>query len=48
MTSMLDASTGARLVGVIEDHREANGLGVLAISHDEILLRHWCDEIYRL
>ncbi len=40
MTSMLDASTGARLVGVIEDHREASSLGVLAISYDEILLRY--------
>jgi peptide/nickel transport system ATP-binding protein len=41
MTSMLDASTTAALVGVVEAHRCA-GLGVLAISHDEDLLKRWC------
>ncbi len=41
MTAMLDASTTAALVGVVETHRRA-GLGVLAISHDEDLLKRWC------
>lgn len=47
MTSMLDASTQARLVGVVEHHRQRDGLGVLAISHDEVLLSHWCTDILR-
>jgi peptide/nickel transport system ATP-binding protein len=47
MTSMLDASTQARLVNVIEDYRHRTGAGVLAISHDEILLTHWCEDILR-
>jgi peptide/nickel transport system ATP-binding protein len=47
MTSMLDASTQARLVGVVEDYRRRTGAGVLAISHDEVLLAAWCDDIVR-
>ncbi|MGH8899189.1 MAG: ABC transporter ATP-binding protein [Egibacteraceae bacterium] len=47
MTSMLDASTQARLVNVVEDYRHRTGAGILAISHDETLLTHWCDHILR-
>ncbi|GAA4039859.1 ABC transporter ATP-binding protein [Nonomuraea soli] len=44
MTSMLDASTQALLVGVVRQYREESGAGVLAISHDDVLLRRWADE----
>ncbi|MFI6484679.1 ABC transporter ATP-binding protein [Nonomuraea sp. NPDC050663] len=43
MTSMLDASTQALLVGVVRDYREDSGAGVLAISHDDVLLERWAD-----
>nr|WP_281240950.1 ATP-binding cassette domain-containing protein [Actinopolyspora mzabensis] len=41
MTGMLDASTTAALVRVVIDRVTEEGLGVLAISHDESLLRAW-------
>ncbi|GAA2889420.1 ABC transporter ATP-binding protein [Nonomuraea rubra] len=41
MTTMLDASTQAHLVGRIEAYRERTGAGVLAISHDAELLHRW-------
>ncbi|UBU17436.1 ABC transporter ATP-binding protein [Nonomuraea gerenzanensis] len=43
MTTMLDASTQAHLVGRIEAYRERTGAGVLAISHDAELLHRWAD-----
>ncbi|MFI6812920.1 ABC transporter ATP-binding protein [Nonomuraea sp. NPDC050328] len=43
MTTMLDASTQALLVGVVRDYREEEGAGVLAISHDQVLLERWAD-----
>ncbi|WP_406411908.1 ABC transporter ATP-binding protein [Streptomyces sp. NBC_01614] len=43
MTAMLDASTTAALVTVVEDYRRTTGAGVLAIGHDRPLLRRWCD-----
>ncbi|MEU0485782.1 ATP-binding cassette domain-containing protein [Streptosporangium sp. NPDC006013] len=48
MTTMLDASTQAHLVGVVNAYRERTGAGVLAISHDPILLGRWADEIVGL
>lgn len=45
MTTMLDASTQAHLVGVVNAYRERTGAGVLAISHDPILLDRWADEV---
>ncbi|MER6170384.1 ATP-binding cassette domain-containing protein [Streptosporangium sp. NPDC001681] len=48
MTTMLDASTQAHLVGVVNAYRERTGAGVLAISHDPILLDRWADEIVGL
>lgn len=48
MTSMLDASTQARLVGVVERYRQDTGAGVLAISHDVTLLGRWCDRVERM
>lgn len=48
MTTMLDASTTAALVTVIRDYQRRTGAGVLAISHDAVLLRHWADEVVTL
>ncbi|MER5198931.1 ABC transporter ATP-binding protein [Streptomyces sp. NPDC002755] len=43
MTAMLDASTTAALVTVVEDYRRATGAGLLAVGHDRVLLHRWCD-----
>ncbi|WP_051753379.1 ABC transporter ATP-binding protein [Streptosporangium amethystogenes] len=48
MTTMLDASTQAHLVGVVNAYRERTGARVLAISHDPILLDRWADEVVGL
>ncbi|WP_306320255.1 MULTISPECIES: ABC transporter ATP-binding protein [unclassified Streptomyces] len=42
MTAMLDASTTAALVGVVEDYRRETGAGLLAVGHDRVLLERWC------
>jgi peptide/nickel transport system ATP-binding protein len=42
MTVMLDASTTAALVGVVEDYRARTGAGLLAVGHDRRLLERWC------
>ncbi|MCO1576726.1 ATP-binding cassette domain-containing protein [Crossiella sp. SN42] len=47
MTAMLDASTTAALVGVVAEHSNSTGTGVLAISHDEPLLSVWADRVVR-
>ncbi|MGW1767616.1 ABC transporter ATP-binding protein [Streptomyces sp. NPDC002073] len=43
MTAMLDASTAAALVGVVEAYRADTGAGLLAVGHDPVLLERWCD-----
>ncbi|MGW0842362.1 ABC transporter ATP-binding protein [Streptomyces sp. NPDC002787] len=43
MTAMLDASTTAALVAVVEEYRASTGAGLLAVGHDSDLLRRWCD-----
>lgn len=43
MTAMLDASTTAALVAVVERYRADTGAGLLAVGHDRILLERWCD-----
>ncbi|MGE7386755.1 ABC transporter ATP-binding protein [Streptomyces sp. NPDC004126] len=43
MTAMLDASTTAALVGVVEEYRKETGAGLLAVGHDPVLLGRWCD-----
>jgi ABC-type dipeptide/oligopeptide/nickel transport system ATPase subunit len=48
MTSMLDASTTAALVSVLEDYRASSGAGILAISHDDALLRRWAGRVLTL
>ncbi|GHF29611.1 ABC transporter ATP-binding protein [Streptomyces mashuensis] len=47
MTAMLDASTTAALVGVLEAYRAETGAAVLAVSHDPVLLNRWCDRVVR-
>ncbi|MGW1376498.1 ABC transporter ATP-binding protein [Streptomyces sp. NPDC002446] len=43
MTAMLDASTTAALVAVVEAYRRERGAGLLAVGHDRTLLERWCD-----
>ncbi|MEU3601425.1 ATP-binding cassette domain-containing protein [Streptomyces sp. NPDC006798] len=43
MTAMLDASTTAALVAVVEEYRRESGAGLLAVGHDKVLLDRWCD-----
>ncbi|MGW5214205.1 ABC transporter ATP-binding protein [Streptomyces sp. NPDC004051] len=43
MTAMLDASTTAALVAVVEAYRTETGAGLLAVGHDRTLLDRWCD-----
>ncbi|GHG94058.1 ABC transporter ATP-binding protein [Streptomyces rubradiris] len=43
MTAMLDASTTAALVAVVEGYRATTGAGLLAVGHDHTLLKRWCD-----
>jgi peptide/nickel transport system ATP-binding protein len=45
MTAMLDASTTAALVAVVEDYRREHGAALLAVGHDRVLLRRWCDRV---
>ncbi|MDB1090124.1 ATP-binding cassette domain-containing protein [Streptomyces sp. ACA25] len=45
MTAMLDASTTAALVGVVEDYRRETGAALLAVGHDRVLLHRWCDRV---
>ncbi|MFI5806157.1 ABC transporter ATP-binding protein [Streptomyces sp. NPDC051561] len=47
MTAMLDASTTAALVAVVEDYRSAEGAGLLVVGHDRVLLERWCDRTVR-
>jgi len=48
MTTMLDASTTAALVGVLEEYRRCERAGILAISHDVALLRQWATSLRAL
>ncbi|MGH8905421.1 MAG: ABC transporter ATP-binding protein [Egibacteraceae bacterium] len=41
--SMLDVSTQAALLHVIAQQQKSHNLGVLLISHDRLLVHHWCD-----
>ncbi|ALG12531.1 ABC transporter ATP-binding protein [Kibdelosporangium phytohabitans] len=45
MTTMLDASTTAALVGLIRGYQRETGAGVLAVSHDFVLLERWADSV---
>ncbi|MDG4862787.1 ATP-binding cassette domain-containing protein, partial [Streptomyces sp. T-3] len=45
MTAMLDASTTAVLVQVVEAYRLETGAGLLAVGHDRVLLERWCGRV---
>lgn len=45
--AMLDASTTAALVGVVEECRAESGAGLLAVGHDPVLLARWCGRTVR-
>ncbi|WP_059008882.1 ABC transporter ATP-binding protein [Streptomyces specialis] len=45
MTAMLDASTTAALVAVVEDYRREHDAALLAVGHDRVLLNRWCDSV---
>lgn len=47
MTAMLDASTTAALVAVVEAYRRESGAGLLTVGHDAVLLERWCDRTVR-
>ncbi|MCT6779518.1 ATP-binding cassette domain-containing protein [Streptomyces sp. CS7] len=47
MTAMLDASTTAALVAVVERYRAGSGAALLAVGHDRVLLERWCDRTVR-
>lgn len=47
MTAMLDASTTAALVAVVEAYRQDSGAALLAVGHDRVLLERWCDRTIR-
>ncbi len=42
-TAILDASTTAALVAVVEGYRREHGAGLLAVGHDRVLLERRCD-----
>jgi peptide/nickel transport system ATP-binding protein len=45
LSSMLDVSTQAALLHAIADVQRERELGVLLITHDQVLARHWCDDV---
>jgi peptide/nickel transport system ATP-binding protein len=47
-TSMLDVSTQAALLRAIADVQRETGLGVLLITHDLALARHWCQGVIHI
>ncbi|GAB2840128.1 ATP-binding cassette domain-containing protein [Actinocorallia aurea] len=46
MTAMLDASTTAALVSVVEEYRAESGAALLAVGHDRPLLARWCSRVH--
>lgn len=48
LSSMLDVSTQAALLQVIADEQRRRDLGVLLISHDRVLVHHWCHAVLEL
>jgi len=45
MTAMLDASTTAALVAVVESYRAETGAALLSVGHDRPLLSRWCTRL---
>ncbi|MFK5690062.1 ABC transporter ATP-binding protein [Ornithinimicrobium sp. LYQ92] len=46
-TSMVDSGTSRAVVAAVHEHQHRTGCGVLVASHDEELLRTWCDVVLR-
>jgi peptide/nickel transport system ATP-binding protein len=46
-TSMVDGGTATEVLLAVHQHQHASGCGVLLASHDEELVRTWCDEVVR-
>ncbi len=44
-TAMLDASTQAALLNTLGDEQARTGMGIVLITHDHSLARHWCHRI---
>ncbi|CAO0834259.1 ABC transporter ATP-binding protein OS=Streptomyces microflavus OX=1919 GN=Smic_76080 PE=4 SV=1 [Streptomyces microflavus] len=44
---MLDASTTAALVAVVETYRAESGAALLAVGRGRVLLERWCDRTVR-
>ncbi|MDG4827445.1 ATP-binding cassette domain-containing protein [Asanoa sp. WMMD1127] len=44
-TTMLDASTQAHVAAVLTDYQRATNAGILAVSHDQLLLDKWAHRI---
>lgn len=44
-TSMLDASSQATVLHALAAAQESEGMGILLITHDTVLARHFCDEV---
>lgn len=45
-TSMLDVSTQANVLGMVRRQMRESGGSILLISHDEVLVKLLCDQIY--
>jgi peptide/nickel transport system ATP-binding protein len=48
LTSALDVSTQAALLDVIADEQTHRALGVMLITHDRVLAKHWCSRIVEI
>jgi peptide/nickel transport system ATP-binding protein len=48
LTSMLDVSTQASLLQTIAAEQNERELGVLLITHDRVLAKHWCHRIIEM
>jgi peptide/nickel transport system ATP-binding protein len=48
LSSMLDVSTQAALLATIGAEQARRELGVLLISHDRVLIKHWCEQALEL
>ncbi|WP_181009971.1 ABC transporter ATP-binding protein [Ornithinimicrobium sufpigmenti] len=44
-TAMVDGATARAVVAAVHEHQHATGAGVLLASHDEGLVRTWCDDV---
>lgn len=44
-TSMVDSATAEAVARAVHEHQHATGCGVLVASHDEELIRTWCDTV---